>query len=587
MWKTKAGEVDEITQKLIGLNETIATYEADLVKLKSENEAHEVVKKKQQQRIDAYEKKQQQLQKKILSLESAMQLEKKGYEGVIKKCGLLEFEIPDLKAAIKNFKEESLQNRTQLAQYETDLNNDRAKRLQITHENQVLVDRNAAVEKLLLEKEAELLKSQKSQLSNLQQLDSSTANSGTLQAIITEQNNSIITMCNELQGLQTQCRSLTTINQGNSTQIAELLLTVRSQEDEIQRLRGIILGSTNNNSTATRAGTRAGTRGGTRGGTLAGTMGSVGTFNAFGDTNGAGLPRPFTQAEKGEVYRNRVSGSHAKRKFLNSTRPNRNNKDNDDSEYSDDITAEWADATGTAPPASARDTRKSGQFSPLRGNARLSTSNSVGSGIGLNGTNYVAPSEELRNLATTREGKREQTPLSPLSTPYMPVKAKIKAKNEMNRCSTASGSMMGTGRHQYDDSGSSKSFNEVEMSAQSLPNLLRANARMGGGMYSGSADATLSQSYGNLTGLSHINEDKGRDASKSGVNLNKTAPVVRNNKKDHNPTSESEFDRTSTSTARSKFVGQGLGLKHSAGTQYNLPKGSTKSMLQKILSDFE
>ena len=347
MWANIDGKgEDAVGKQLRALNATIASYEHDNQKLRIAVEGLEVVKEKQQERIVAYEKKQQQLYKKILSVEASMKLERKGFEGMMKKSGLLELEVPGLKEEIVNFKTDQVRNRAQLVQYEVDLNNDRAKRLQVLHENQVLTDKYKEIQEVIKQKEQELLMSHSSQLTHLQSLDSSQSASSTLQAIITEQNNSIIIMCAELQTLQTQNRELNAVNQMNNSQVAEVLLSLKAQDEEIRRLRALILNNTASAAAATVNGNKKlqATTGTTKGrSSSSATLGTTqqilsiyggapsptaGGTLSFTRTNSdvcklnVDSPNTFSKYEKSLVYRNRVSGCDNTRGKLRGSRVN-------------------------------------------------------------------------------------------------------------------------------------------------------------------------------------------------------------------------------------------------------------------------
>ena len=431
MWKSEGNKYSQAeVDKLNGL---INAFEADNQNQKLVIESLEAVRIKQQERIDGYERKQQQLNKKIISLESTIKLERRGFEGLTKKCGLLELELPALKEEVGNLRQEQLRSRSIISQFEIDLNNDRAKRLQILHENQVLVDRNKHLEEEFAKKENELLASHKNQLANLQQLDTSMSSTETLQSIITEQNNSIITMCTEQQALQTQCRELTQINQLHSNEIGQLNMTVRAQEEEIRRLRGLILNNTLKPGTSS-SNIRIGTTSTNRVGK---SCNNINDLDALLFTSTAKeAPVSFNNTAKLSVYRDRVPGSDVTKKKIGSIDISNNMKhctttkkksaqgkkkglgvDSGSSDVSDDDSSEGGVGEGI-----------------VRGNEGIGFIDPPGlpelaKSFGF-ATSYVNPVEELEQLTAFNQyqqylKRNPSPPLSPNANPYMPTPNKI------------------------------------------------------------------------------------------------------------------------------------------------------------------
>ncbi len=605
------GEEDELvpTQAEVGeLKTLVHFFEYENQKFKVDVESLQVVRQKQQERITAYEKNAQKLAKRITSLEKTISLERRGVEGLKKKCGLLEVDLPGLREEITNFKSEQLRSRGLLAQQEVDLNNDRAKRLQILHENQILVDRNKHLEEQFRLKEEELVESRKSQLGHLQTLDSAVSSESTLQLLIKEQNSSLITMAAELQNVQTQCRDLTQTNHSFSTEVGQLNMTVKTQEDEIRRLRGIILMNQTKSASLRNTASRSGTAGGTGTGTLGrsgsratsrtGTRSLSQTQKSMADVEGmlldptverGGFGGGFSKSEKMAVYKNRTPGcdstKHSRAAYVSTlsnskqVKPPRYESESESGSEDEGVEKQEEEEEEVA--------------APLRtfGFAR----------------EYIDPQQELDELNAYNQQqahahKHGAPPLSPVANPYLPVNNKIiNNKNSLDNSRPSSTQLTGpsarrgsrSGKYDFGSLGLSgelgglkgKLNSELAKSMPHLPGLgagqaagATGGAPSPGAIYGAAAAMTVSQNFNQLHPGLPTTAPAAKPADDVPVNLNATAPSALGKK-------SSAGTLSSSSSAKSLYVGQGLGMKHKNTTQYNLPKGSTKSMLQKILGD--
>lgn len=625
-------------------------YEYENQNFKANVESLEVVRKHLLERIEKYEKDAQKLQKKVLNLQQSVDLERKAGEGLKKKAGLLEVELPALKEEIANYKSEALRSRGILAQNEIDLNNDRAKRLQILHENQILVDRNKFLEEEFKRKEEELRLSHQNQLKGLQSLESVMVSDSTLQLLIKEQNSSLITMASELQNMQTQCRELTNTNHGFDVEVGSLNSTVRAQEEEIRRLRGIVLmNQTKTVSLRNTASRNARTR--NRDSASASASGTRNISSSSGGRNiGSGGPRKdstqshtsnsfafacdpqssfdavnkllsdytidprsqtefgthFSKAEKMSVYRNKTPGcdntKHSRATYVSNISnsrpspklPQRRRKDDDSG----------CDSEGDF---SDEDETDQQQEVPL-----LAPTRTFG-----HPDSYVNPMQELEELTAFNQNIVETKRLgaqglSPVANPYLPVHNKIIVNKNVRdksrpssttltakRASTGSRGGFSTGKYDYAAAAAAGLTGTTPALAKTMPNLP--------GIYAGAADMTLSQGsrgfspspspggyIGSVSGGgSSLASANGLKSIASAPNMSMSSSSANNNNTNNSATighgkttgSVTPSIPSCTSTVRSLYVGQGLGMKHANTQQYTLPSGSTKSMLQKILGD--
>lgn len=586
----------------------------------------EVVRANLLARIEGYEKDAQRLQKKVASLQKSVEIERRACDGMKKKCGLLEVEVPALREDIANYKTEALRSRGILAQNEIDLNNDRAKRLQILHENQILVDRNKFLEEEFKRKEEELRLSHQSQLKGLQSLDSVIVADKTLELLVKEQNSSMITMASELQNLQSQCRELTNTNHGFDVEVGGLNGTVRAQEDEIRRLRGIILmnqtktvslrntasrNSASRNGTSSRGGARtthssSGQRGGNSNSNsnansqFANSFGFADANASFGDVNKllsdytidprdqTGFGAKFTKAEKSSVYVGKTPGcdntKRCRAKYVSNISNSKPAKaahrtaSDSDCDSSDLSGEEEEDGDQAEEPMPAR----------TFGHPAA----------------YVNPMQELEELTAFNQNVVESqrlgpTALSPVANPYLPVANKVIVNKNVKdksrpssttltakRASTGSrAGSRGTAKYDYSTAisglglglGLADTLNPAL--AKSMPNLP--------GIYSGAADFTIGQNrtQHQLPSTAGASTSQPGSLGPGGGKPKGLASVSSAPSMSSKKSAASSLTPASTSTARSLYVGQGLGMKHSQTSQYNLPSGSTRSMLQKILGD--
>lgn len=174
MWAGLVADTPPASQlEVEKLNALLTHYEAENLRLKNENHLKDLAIKANLDRIADHEKKRQVLAKQVNQLESALKFEKIACEGLTKKAGILDLDLSNITEERRILIEDQIFNRKRVKDLESTLNDDRSKRLQDMHENELLKKENLDLETRASRAEGDILKLRSGHLEKLQLLETS------------------------------------------------------------------------------------------------------------------------------------------------------------------------------------------------------------------------------------------------------------------------------------------------------------------------------------------------------------------------------------------------------------------------------
>lgn len=235
------------------LNALIKTYESDNLRLKSDLKDAVDGKKNVLRDIDRSTKEKIGLSRQITSLENASKIEKKVVEGLLKKSGVLDFDVTSLREENAVLKKRDVSNTKRVEELEKTLIEDRTKRLREMHLNEVLRKKNSELEAKMRVDESNNKKYQDMMLDKFQEMETIIANNHRLQRLVEVQSEDILRMTKEVHDLKEKIKNH---HEQVSTMKNEITNTTKERDEmqnEVWRLRSEVLsiaGTSNEKSVA-------------------------------------------------------------------------------------------------------------------------------------------------------------------------------------------------------------------------------------------------------------------------------------------------------------------------------------------------
>ena len=251
--KPKEKEKSEDQKNLERLTKLLTEYEAENQKQKLELQGYRATDEANKKKILDFQKEVQQLNKKLNTARDNLKFEKASMEGLKTKYHLIEGEVKDLRNDKINLKTEVALLRPRIEELESTTNNDRAKRVQLMHENEVLRKNEIALEQRESDAKLDEANAQKSLYEKLTQFDKLFGVNEVQQRTIDAQSNEMISLSKELNVLQERNMQLNQLLSERENEIGESRKINDILQHEIFRLRKEVIGKATNSDEQTRA----------------------------------------------------------------------------------------------------------------------------------------------------------------------------------------------------------------------------------------------------------------------------------------------------------------------------------------------
>lgn len=225
------------------LTKILNEYETANAQLKQEINSATVINETNTKKILEKEQENRLLQRKIKSLESAIKFDKIAADGIAKKFHLLEGEVEGLKYSKTTLTASLAEYKTKTTEYELILNNDRAKRLKLMHENENLVRKTMEYEARSTELYGDSVEARTKLLEKLQQFESMLAMNESQKRIIESQSQEILSLSKEVLALKEKIVQQNQHILSQERVSAGINKTVDVLQQEIYRLRKEIITS--------------------------------------------------------------------------------------------------------------------------------------------------------------------------------------------------------------------------------------------------------------------------------------------------------------------------------------------------------
>lgn len=219
------------------LTRLLRQYEESSLQLKAELKLQSHGKEVLNEKISELRKETQRQAQEITRLKDAARFDKAAAEGLVKKNGILAHDLNACRGENKNIKDEKEFYHTKNMQLEQKLNADRSKRLQLLHENELLLQKLNHTTNAKSDTETQFAQAQKELIMKTECLESLTSLKDAQKEFISKQFDDIMNYTGETCDLKAKLFRLAEEIRKKDVLLNEYTMKIRRLEDECHQLR--------------------------------------------------------------------------------------------------------------------------------------------------------------------------------------------------------------------------------------------------------------------------------------------------------------------------------------------------------------